>query len=228
VLSLLARVRDPTTAFLSARHLMQSLPLWAALIGAGTMRLASLRPARGVVPLVAAAAVVLVAAVVPASARDPRTHFVFLAEAGDVHTSAPVGAWLEERIEPGDLLFPYAVPYFRALRAGRHARSLPRGQARTLLAAIDDAGSARRLWIAVPLGAGEKPLPGALRALRRTDVVRVFSRWLIVGARPPLVGRTQILRSLIATVDATATAIPRSDTVHQYQEIAGHALRDSR
>jgi hypothetical protein len=80
----------------------------------------------------------------------------------------------------------------------------------------------------VPLGAGETPLPGALRALRRTDVVRAFPRWLIVGARPPLAGRAQILRSLIETVDATATAIPRSDTVHQYQEIARHALRDSR
>ena len=163
---------------------------------------------------------VLVAAVVPASARDPRTHFVFLAEAGDVDTSAPVGAWLEERIAPGDLLFPYAVPYLRALRAGRHARSLPRGQARTLLAAIDDAGTARRLWIAVPLGAARRRSPVRFAHLRRTDVVRVFPRWLIVGARPPLAGRTQILRSLIETVDATATAIPRSDTVHQYQEIA--------
>jgi hypothetical protein len=228
-LSLVARVHDTTTAFLSARHLMLSLPLWAALIGTGTVRVASWSRARGVAaPLVAAAAVALVAVVAPASARDPRTHFVFLAEAGDVDASAPVGAFLARSVEPGDLLFPYSVPYLRALRTTRHGRPLPRGEPGTLLAAIDDAGTARRLWIAVPLGAAEKPLPGPLRALRRTRVVRVFSRWLIVGARPPLAGRRQILRSLLATVDATAAALPRSDTVHQYQDIARRALARSR
>jgi hypothetical protein len=228
LLSLIARVHDPTTAFLSARHLMLSLPLWAALIGTGAVRAASWRSARGVVPLVAAAAVALVAVVASASARDPRTHFVFLAQAGDIRTSAAVGTWLDERIEPGDLLFPYSIPYLRALRASRHARSLPRGEAGTLLAAIDDAGTARRLWIAVPLGADEKPLSGQLRALRRTDIVRVFPRWLIVGAQPPLAGRRQILSSLVATVDATAAALPRSDTVHQYQDIARRAVARAR
>ena len=46
LLSLVAHVQDTTTAFLSARHLMLSLPLWAALIGAGTMRVAAWRAAR--------------------------------------------------------------------------------------------------------------------------------------------------------------------------------------
>jgi hypothetical protein len=224
LLSLVARVQDTTTAFLSARHLMQSLPLWAALIGAGTMRIAAWRSGRAVVPLALAAAVALLAVVTPASARDPRTHFVFLAQAGDVTTSAEVGDWLERRIEPGDLLFPYSVPYLRALQASRHARSLPRGQARTLVASVDDVHTAKRLWIAVPLGAKETPLPSVLRTLRQTDVVQVFSRWLIVGAHPPLAGRDQILRSLVATVDATAAAIPRSDTIHQYQQVARDAL----
>jgi hypothetical protein len=180
-----------------------------------------------VVPLAAAAAVALLAVVTPASARDPRTHFVFLAQAGDVHTSTSVGDWLEERIEPGDLLFPYSVPYLRALKASRHAWSLPRGQARTLVASVDDVHDAKRLWIAVPLGANEKLLPAVVRSLRRTDVVQVFPRWLIVAARPPLSGRQEILRSLVATVDATAVAIPRSDTVHQYQEVAREALAKS-
>jgi hypothetical protein len=224
LLSLVARVQDTSTAFLSARHLMLSLPLWAALIGVGTMRVAAWRSFRGAAPLVAAA-VALVAVVTPASARDPRTHFVFLAQAGDVHTSAAVGAWLEQRIEPSDLLFPYSVPYLRALRASRHAWSLPRGQARTLVAAVDDVHDAKRLWIVVPLGASEHPLPARLRALRRTDVVQVFPRWLIVGARPPLSGRRQILRSLVATIDATAAALPHSDTVHQYQDVALQALQ---
>jgi hypothetical protein len=224
LLSLVARVQDTSTAFLSARHLMLSLPLWAALIGAGTMRVAAWRSERAVVALVAAAAVALLAVVTPASARDPRTHFAFLAQAGDVHMSSTVGEWLGLRVEPDDVLFPYSVPYLRALKASRHASSLPRGQARTLVASVDDVHHARRLWIAVPLGANEKPLPAVVRALRRTDVVRVFPRWLIVGARPPLSGRRQILRSLAATVDATAAAVPRSDTVHQYQDVARQAL----
>jgi hypothetical protein len=229
LLSLIARVQDTTTAFLSARHLMLSLPLWAALVGVGTIRVATWRASRAVVPVAAAAAVVIAAVATPASARDPRTHFVFLAEAGDMRTSAPVGTWLARRIEPGDLLFPYSVPYLRALGAARHARSLPRGQPHTLLAAIDDAGDRRgkRLWIAVPLGAGEKPGSG-LDALRRTDVVKVFARWLVVGTRPPLANRHQILRSLAATVDATAAAIPRSDTVHQYQDVVRRALAKDR
>jgi hypothetical protein len=224
LLSLVARVQDTTTAFLSARHLMLSLPLWAALIGAGTVRLAGWLSQRAVVALAAAAAVALLAVVTPASARDPRTHFLFLAQAGDVHTSTTVGEWLGQRIEAGDVLFPYSVPYLRALKASRHASSLPRGQARTLIASVDDIHHARRLWIAVPLGTNEKPLPAVVRALRRTDVVQVFPRWLIVGARRPLSGRRQILRSLVATVDATAAAIPRSDTVHQYQDVARQAL----
>jgi hypothetical protein len=227
LLSLAARVRDSTTAFLSPRHLMMSLPFWAVLIGVGAVRAAPKGRARGLIPLVAAAAVAVVAVVAPASARDPRTHFVFLAEAGDARTSGVAGAWLEQRIEPGDLLFPYSVPYLRALAASRHARSLPRGQVSTLIAAVDDAGSGRRLWIAVPLAAGEKPLPDQLRELRRAGFVGVFSRWLIVGGTPPLHGRRQILRSLVATVDATAAALPRSDTVHQYQEIARKALARS-
>jgi hypothetical protein len=224
--SLVARVRDTSTAFLSARHLMLSLPLWAALIGAGTMKVAGWRRSSGVVPLAAAVVVALVAVVAPASARDPRTHFVFLAQAGDTDATARVGDWLEQRIEPGDLLFPYSVPYLRALRASRQARSLPRGQPRTLVAAVDDVHDARRLWIAVPLGADERPLAAQLRALPRTDVVQVFPRWLIVGARPPLSGRRQILRSLAATVDATAAALPRSDTIHQYQDVVRRALAD--
>jgi hypothetical protein len=228
LLSLVARVQDTTTAFLSARHLMQSLPLWAALIGAGTTRVVTWLSGRAGVPLAAAAAVALLAVVTPASARDPRTHFMFLAQAGGVHTSAAVGDWLAQRIEPGDVLFPYSVPYLQALDASRHAWSLPRGQARTLVASVDDVHDAKRLWIAVPLGANEKPLPSVLRSLRRTDVVQVFPRWLIVGARPPLAGRQQILRSLVATVDATAAAVPHSDTVHQYQQVARDALARGR
>jgi hypothetical protein len=224
LLSLVARVQDTSTAFLSARHLLQSLPFWAALIGAGTVRMAAWWSVRAVVPLAAATAVALLAVVTPASARDPRTHFVFLANAGDVHTSAAVGEWLSHRIEPGDLLFPYSIPYLRALKAARQARSLPRGQARTLVASVDDVHGAQRLWIAVPLGAHEKPLAAQLRALRRTDVVQVLPRWLIVGARPPLSGRRQILRSLVATVDATAALVPHSDTVHQYQDVVRQAL----
>jgi hypothetical protein len=224
MLSLVAHVQDTTTAFLSARHLMLSLPLWASLIGAGTMRLAAGVSAREAVPLALAIGVAVLAVATPASARDPRTHFVFLANAGDVDTSAAVGDWLERQIRPGDLLFPYSVPFLRALSASRHARSLPRGQPRTLVASVDDAHHAQRLWIAVPLGANEKPLPEGVRALRRRDVVRVFPRWLIVGARPPLTGRQQILRSLAATVDAAAAAVPRSDTVHQYQAVARQAL----
>ena len=228
LLSLVAHVQDTTTAFLSARHLMLSLPLWSALIGAGTMRVAAWRGDFGVVPSVAAAAVALLAVVTPASARDPRTHFVFLAQAGDPQTSAAVGDWLEQRVRPGDLLFPYSIPYLRALEAARHARSLPRGQARTLVASVDDVRDAKRLWIAVPLGPNEKPLPAVVRLLRQNAVVEAFPRWLIVGARPPLAGRLQILRSLVATVHATAAAIPRSDTVHQYQQVAQEALARGR
>ena len=147
-----------------------------------------------------------------------------LAQAGDPQTSAAVGDWLEQRVRPDDLLFPYSVPYLRALEAARHARSLPRGQARTLVAAVDDIHDAKRLWIAVPLGANENPLPAVVRSLRRTDVVRVFPRWLIVGAQPPLSGRSAVLRSLVRTVYATTAAIPHSDRVHPYQQVAREAL----
>ena len=118
------------------------------------------------------------------------------------------------------------IPSRTCARCGpsRHARSLPRGQAGTLLAAIDDAGTARRLWIAVPLGADEKPLAGAASRAppdgRRPGVSALADRRRTTAARRPRADPSLARR----TVDATAAAIPRSDTVHQYQEIARHAL----
>ena len=95
------------------------------------MRVATWRVSPTFVPVLAAATVGVLAVVTPASGQDPRTQFVFVAEEGDVHTSPAVGAWLEQRIEPTDLLFPYSVPYLLALKESRHARSLPRGQTRS-------------------------------------------------------------------------------------------------
>jgi hypothetical protein len=209
VLSLIAHVGNTSTAYLTPRHLMAALVLWAALIGVGVVQL--IRTWRVTRRLAAVA--VLVAAILatsaPATARDPRTWTAFWTTIGSVQKTTTVGTWLGKRIQPGDLLFPYAVPYLRALPQARKARTLPRGDAPTLLAAIGDGHGARELWVTLPLGPHDVLRPAALRALRRSYEVTVFSRWFVIRVPGPFANRRAAITSLAPVVDEASAAISK-------------------
>jgi len=128
---------------------------------------------------------------------------------GSVQKTTTVGTWLGKRIQPGDLLFPYAVPYLRALPQARKARTLPRGDAPTLLAAIGDGHGAKELWVTLPLGPHDVLRPTALRALRRSYEVTVFSRWFVIRVPGPFANRRAVITSLAPVVDEASAAISK-------------------
>jgi hypothetical protein len=218
VLSLLARIRDPSTAFLNPRHLMAALPLWVALVAVGATRTATAFRPRDLRPL-AAVAVAVAAVAAGSSVNDPRTNRPFLAATGDARSTGPVGAWLEPRIEAGDLLFPYSVPYLRALPSARHARSLPRGEPGTLFAALGDATVPRRLWVALPLGRDDELDGARIRELRARYVVKVFPRWLLVRTAIHVSGRHALAVALARTVDAVKSIDPQNEAADQYRDV---------
>src|SRR5262249_48645329 len=176
----IAHVRNRDTAFLAPRHLIAVLPVWAALIGTGTVALARAWRRDPRLPALAAVLVAALAVGAQATARDPRTTYRFFAATGDASSTRGIGRWLGRRTEPGDLLFPYAVPFLRALPQARRARSLPRGDARTLLATIGDPGAVPTLWITLPIGPRDRLKPDEIRALRHSYAVAVFPNWLVV------------------------------------------------
>jgi hypothetical protein len=226
-LSLAAHVRTHETAFLTPRHLIVALPLWAALIGAGAMRVAQAARRGPMSSALATCAVALLAVTAPATAHDPRLNAFWVAT-GDVRQTDSVGSWLRVRIESGDLLFPYAVPYLRALPEARRGRSLPRGDARTLVAAVGSGRGARRLWITLPLGPGDRLRPGALRSFRRVYPTTVFPRWLVVQVRGPFAGRRGVLAALDRAVDAASAAvIPAGRDSRRYERVTRDAVDEA-
>ena len=124
---------------LSPRHLFYGLPLWAAAVGIGAVRLGALLPLRARQLLVAAIAGLAIAA--PASAlRDPRELGLLPTE-----TEATVHAG------PNDVLFPYSVPYLAALEDIRAGTPLPQGPGDLILAAVKQANEPiGRVLVALP------------------------------------------------------------------------------
>jgi hypothetical protein len=124
---------------LSPRHLFYGLPLWAAAIGLGTVRLGASLPLRAGQALTAAVVALAIAA--PASAlRDPR-------ELGLLPTDT------EANLDAGphDVLFPYSVPYLDALEDIRAGVPLPQGPGDLILAAVEHADQPiERVLVALP------------------------------------------------------------------------------
>jgi len=209
VLSLLAHVGNTSTAYLTPRHLMAALVFWAVLIGVGSVKLVRAWHVSRRLAAVAVLVAAILATSAPATANDPRTAIPFWSTIGSPHDTTAIGTWLGKRIQPGDLLFPYAVPYLRALPQARKARTLPRGDAPTLLAAIGDGHGAKQLWVTLPLGPHDVLRPAALRALRRTYEVTVFSRWFVIRVPGPFTSQRAVMTSLAPVVDEASAAISK-------------------
>ncbi|HEX5448880.1 MAG TPA: glycosyltransferase family 39 protein [Gaiellaceae bacterium] len=211
ILSLMVHVRNPATAFLSPRHLIVALPFWATLIAVAAVRLTRLASARADLAVLAVLAVATVAALAPASAPDPRTELDFWQATGAVQSSRVVGDYLAQRIAPGDVLYPYAVPFFAALPAARVARALPRGDPRTLVETLGNVTDAQTLWVTYAIGPGDRARPARLHILRRKYDVAVFRNWLVLRVRGPFTSKASLLAALGHAVNAAATTVATFD-----------------
>jgi hypothetical protein len=97
---------------LGPRHFLFMLPVWIGLVATGLDALAR--------PLAVAAVIVLVA-LAPQAVPDPRT----LPTGAPAAVTSPA-AWLQDRLSPGDVLYPYSPVFLAALPAAAQATGYPR------------------------------------------------------------------------------------------------------
>jgi len=156
--------------------LIFALPIWIALVAAGSARVTALVPvsARTAIPL----AVILVAVFAPSAVADPRT-----IPTGEKTALAAPAAWLRVQVSPNDMLYPLSPVFLAALT---DARAYPREPV-ALARAIERTGVVESVFVSIPL---EDPL---LRA--RTDQGRAFRRWLILRQRGPFGSGKQALEA---------------------------------
>jgi Dolichyl-phosphate-mannose-protein mannosyltransferase len=153
---------------LSPRHLIFALPFWAAFIGAAVARIPF-------APL-AVVAVALMAALSPQGISDPRS-ITYTAALGGREAVAAPAAFLRARVGEGDVLYPYSSVFLAALPQAGDAHGLPRGQAQSLLSAVEGIDyPVPEVFIAVPTGTtrfehehvvGQAPFPAWTIVRRR-------------------------------------------------------------
>lgn len=159
-------VRTSNAPDLSPRHLFYGLPLWAAAIGVGAVRLTRrLPPAVGVAAL--AGIVLAAAASPPSSLRDPR-------ELG--FASVPQGEHHTIRAGSRDILIPYSAVFLKELPDVRSALALPHAPGDEILRALDHANQPiGDVYLAIPTSPwtvrrlqGPFDRAGAVEAVART------------------------------------------------------------
>jgi hypothetical protein len=190
-LVLLVAGRSEETVRLATRHLMFALPLWAALIGVGAARAGRdlVLPAQ----LLFVAALAALAAVAASDRADPR----FLAE-GRPRNLAEPARWLEERVRPGDVLFPYSTVFLAALPATRHAVTIPRERA-TLEPALHQ--------VDFPVGTVFVAVPRRGAQVAESEGVESFRAWLLAREEGPFASRDAVVAAAARALEAAEAAL---------------------
>jgi hypothetical protein len=183
-------VRTGRAPDLSPRHLIFALPFWAAFVGASV--------ARTRLPLLAVPALAALAALSPQGIHDPRS-ITYTAALGSEGALTEPAAWLRPQLAPGDALYPYSSVFLAALPEAGEAHGLPRGQAQSLLAAVERLDyPVETVWIAVPSGTTRaQTLEGGRR----------FSRWLILRRSGPFPDAASMLRSTSSALESAEQAL---------------------
>jgi hypothetical protein len=188
---------------LSVRHMIYALPLWAALIGVAVARTVEKRaPAARVAAVGAVAVVAGLSGFGEASERrDPSTL---------PRALAGPAAWLEQRVEEGDALFPYSPVYFEALpTAGRATVFLSRGPGIPTERALERLEfPVRRLYVAVLARGSAIDIEDLGKRLGQGFEPRRFGPWILVEARGPFPDSPSLIATAlgaVGTVRKTAT-----------------------
>ncbi len=199
-------LRSAGSPGLSPRHLAFALPIWAALVGVGVVRLVR-RP----VWIAVGAAGILAAVASPGGIVDPRdsgSNAILGGGPGEVAPGTPVsveeaGSWARANLRDDDVLFPYSPAFLAALPEAGDALSLPYGQAPLLLRTLRRADwPVPAIVVAVPL------VDGAVAGRRLAARSRSYSSadWFLLRVEGPFAGE----RPLLAAASEAFAAVDRS------------------
>jgi hypothetical protein len=177
---------------LSPRHLIFALPFWAAFIGAAVARM----PLR----VLAVAAAAVLAAVSPPGIPDPRS-ITYTAKLGTEEALAAPAGYLKARVGQGDILYPYSSVFLAALPEAGEAHALPRGQAQSLVAAVDRLDyPVHTLFVAIPSGNARF---GNLQGVGEVP----FPSWIILRRLGPFADDIALLRAIYAALQPAEAAL---------------------
>lgn len=177
---------------LSPRHLIFALPFWAAFIGTAVARI----PFR----VLAVAAVAVLAAISPQGIHDPRS-ITYTAKLGTEVALAAPASYLKARVGEGDVLYPYSSVFLAALPESGEAHGLPRGQAQSLLAAVDRLDyPVRQLFVAIPSGNARF---GNFQVVGEIP----FGSWIIVRRIGPFADGVALLKAIYAALQPAHAAL---------------------
>jgi hypothetical protein len=171
-------VRTSNAPDLSPRHLFYGLPLWAAAIGVGAVRLTARLPlAAGAAAL---AGIALAAAASPASGlRDPR-ELGFASVPREEHHTIRAGSH--------DVLIPYSAVFLKELPHVRTAVALPHAPGEEIIRAVDHAEQPiGDVYVAIPTS------PWTVRRLQgpfdRAGAIEAVARELAETPHPQALDR---------------------------------------
>ena len=190
---------------LGPRHLIFVLPLWLALVATGAAKLAALLPER--LRAAVLAAVVVTAAFAPNAVAEPRT-----IPTGEREAVAAPAAWLESRVAPGDVLYPYSPLFLAALPAAAGGRAYSREPV-ALARAAARTGAVPTVFVSIPV----RTSVSTARLQRAGIVFASFPSWLVLVARGPFADGTTALEAT-AQLLARAGPLVTDSGAHAYLE----------
>lgn len=179
---------------LSPRHLVFALPFFAAFIGAAVSRLPF--------PVLPVAAVAALAVLSPQGISDPRTITYTAALGAEDAVGAPA-RYLQAHVREEDVLYPYSSVFLAALPEAGRARGLPRGQAQSLLAAVERIEyPVRELFVAIPSGNARFPFADF-------EVIgeQVFPSWILVRRIGPFPDGVSLLQEIYVALEPARAAL---------------------
>ena len=228
LLTLVARSPSAASVKSEPRHLVSDLAAWAVLVALGSRAIASRLPAAGRLAVLAVVAALALAS--PVRARDIRTDVPFWAQVGRSAALTGPRDWVNAHARPRGVLYPYSVVYLRTLDLAAGPTSLPRAEARPLLAALQRARyPVAGVTIAIPTD-GSRIDRRLLRA--RMGVAAqagLFEDWLVLEAPAPLESPAAVVCLLRRALGAVGAAVtPSAAARHElglYLAVNERALR---
>lgn len=199
---------------LSPRHMIYTLPLWAAFAGAGFVQLT------GRFPLAAQALLLAVVAIVGAEFQsrgvgDPRGASSLVIATGNERALAAPAAWLRRNVLPTDLLYQYTPAFLSAVDTTQHAVTVGPGPGGLLsrgLERVDYPVSA--VVVAAPVAGAEVDAEALREQLGGETEVELTPQWALVRRLGPFENDTEALLAMaesFAAIEGSLLVAP--DTV---------------
>jgi Dolichyl-phosphate-mannose-protein mannosyltransferase len=201
----------------SPRHLVYALPLWAAHVAAGFAYLVRRFPLRGQAVLLVMFGAFAAAFQAPYGlAGDPRGK-LDSPVVGSRAALAEPSAWLEQHVEPGDVLIDHSPAFLSALETTRDSFTIATGAGELFernLERVEYPVSAVVVARAIPGAAIDSEL--LQRRLADRAEVNLTPPWLLIRRIGPFRTRAELLRgthsSLKAVEDSLESPPPRVES----------------